>query len=207
MGTLASIVTRARRKISDTASARWSDADMVAFAQEAVERMEMTLAKFDIQFAKERATIETVASQDYISLPEDFLSDKGLFRAATNTALTKKNEDGWERIISAGELTNYIILGDRIYLKGTPSTAENLILHYYTTNDTSAWSDTTMAADTTPWGGKCDSILVWYMTLVAANIDGMDWSADQALMNDLERRVFETYGTLGTLSDESEGWL
>ncbi|SOB60640.1 protein of unknown function [Pseudodesulfovibrio profundus] len=204
---VSNLIDRTRLKLNDAAKSRWEDADMVAMAQEAVERVELVLAKFDIEFAKERATLTTVADQDYLPLPADFLTDNGLYRPATSTELIKCNSDNWERIISAGELSHWIIRGTNAYFKGTPRSAEDLYLYYYTKNDTGSWTATTMSTDETPWGGKCDSIMAWYMSILASNVDGANWSADQTLMRDLENRVFETYGTLGTVADDSVGWL
>lgn len=206
MSLVSSLITDIRYEINDSSSTRWStDAPILAYIKRAINRANRICQRNSLQFAKKKATLTTVAGQAYVSLPDDFDIDIGLWRDSTHTKITKKTEAEWEQIVSATACANWTLdlENSRILLNGTPTGAETLTFYYYPAIDTSAYTTST----TMPWGGKLDDIIVDYVALRLKAVDEMETGQDERIMADFENNIVTAYNPLSPTVVEGAGWL
>lgn len=127
----------------------------------------------------ETQTLTTVANQNYVALPTDFLREyeDGFLYDENLNLLTKdtydilvernKQDDG---SLDTGIPTKYAIKGARVYLFPTPTAVYNLPLAYY--KRTSALKS---SVSTNPWLVDGSSWLLWQtIALVAEKFEHMD---------------------------------
>ncbi|MFH0822435.1 MAG: hypothetical protein V2B18_06765, partial [Pseudomonadota bacterium] len=158
-----------------------------------------------IQFAKSKGAINTSATLDYVSLPATFDVWHGLYRDDTHKEIPKKTEKEWETIYSATALANCLLdqANSLIYFNGTPGAVVALTLWYYPTIDPAAYT----VATSTPWSGRIDDIIMEYVGLRAKNIDEMEASFDQALLQDMESQIISAYSSNAPQIVDGGGWL
>lgn len=206
MSTISSLITDIRYEINDTESTRWeTDTPILAYIKRAVTRANRICQRNGLHFAKKKATIPTVASQAYVSLPADFDIDISLFRDANHTKLTKRTEDEWEQIVTAESLTSWMLdlENNYILLVGTPVGVENLTFWYYPKVDVSAYT----TATTMPWSGRLDDTIIEYVASRLKNVDEFDLTADQQFLTDFENQIIQAYDPLNPTIIPGDGWM
>lgn len=208
MALISTCITELRTDVSDDSSTRFTDTQFLNIFKKAIRRANRVAQRAGLQFAKSSATLTTVTSQAYVSYAAvtDFDVFMGLFRDADNTQLTLVTERDWERLGSSEGTCSYCRLdmaNSRIYLAGTPSSAETLTLWYYPTIDVSAYT----TASSMPWSGRCDDMIMEYVGLRLKNIDEMDATFDQNLLNDMEQQILSAYAPNSANYEEGRGWL
>ena len=208
MALISSLITEVRVDINDSDSTRFTtDTPILAVFKKAIRRANRICQRNGVQFAKKKAALTTVTSQTYvdISTVTDFDVFIGLFRDSDHTEIRLVTERDWELLVSPDVLTKALIdqANSKICLAGTPTAAEALTLWYYPTVDPSAYT----TASSTPWSGRLDDILVEYVSLRLKNIDEMEASFDQALLNDMENQIVSAYVPNSSNYEEGSGWL
>jgi hypothetical protein len=206
MSLVSDVIAQARLELSDKASARWSDADMILWIRKAISRITPILYRNSIQFSRSASTITTIAGQGSYAMPSDFGTPYGLFRESNHTKLTQCNEDTWETLVSAGEATNWAILYDgaaqKVFVKGIPTGVYSLTLYYYPLIDTSAYT----TASTMPWGGRLDQMIGDYVRVCCLNADEQSIATDVQMMTDIENNILNFYGGQSPLIIRRAGW-
>lgn len=199
MATVAQIIDRCRLYLDDGNQGRWSDAAYLVAMQDAVERVSHIAVRNNLYSALQ-ATDVVCAGVDYFDVPADFLVDFGLYRVADMTKLTKRSVDDWETITSASPSTNYIVLSDRISIKGSPGT-DALRLYY--------WPKVSVTAttDNMPWEDRLNVIIQDYLCMRLRNIDEMSQEMDTQMLKDLEAAVLNTFVAQSPVSVQSTGWM
>lgn len=206
MSTISDVISQLRLELTDKQSARWTDADLMLWIRKAVSRTSPILYRNSVQFARSSAVVTLSAGQAAYALPADFGTAYGLYRDSNHTKLALRSEDEWNTLVSAGEVTNWALLYDagvqKIYVKGTPSSAGTLTLVYYPNIDTSAYT----TASQMPWGGKLDPIMVDYVKVLCLNADEQSVQTDVQLMSDLENNILNFYGGQSPQVISRAGW-
>lgn len=203
MGTISSVIDNIRIELVDVNDVRWSDANLLALVKRAIRRAEHVIRRNDISFGRAYETITTVVDEDEYALPADFMAPVILTRDGTHKELTLCDDQKWETILSAPELSNWLIRGSNLYVYALPQAVETLTLVYWPLLDIASYTvDSSM-----PWSGKLDEIIADYVALRCKNIDEMDVSNDVQLLTDLENNILSTYGTLNPQIVTMRGWL
>lgn len=206
MSLVSEIITDIRDEINDESSTRFTtDAPILRYIKRAILRANRIAQREGLQFAKKKATLTTVASQAYVSLPSDFDVDIALFRPADYSVLYKCSEVEWNSIVSASVLTCWYLdlENSKILFNGTPDAVESLYLYYFPKIDTSLYTSLT----TMPWDGKLDDIIIEYVSLRLKNKDEMDVSTDLKLLTDFENQILKAYRPTSIMSTEGVGWI
>ena len=206
MSTISTVITDINYSIEDDTNSRFSEAYKLGFVKVAIRRANRILQRNGIQFAKKYTDLTTTADQAYISMPEDFDVDIGLYHSSLYTPLTKCLESEWEQL--QGEDINQFYMLDyvnsRILLKATPNdSTTTLRLWYYPTIDPSAYTvDSTM-----PWGGRLDDPIGQYVVMRLLTIGELDASSELSLMTDLENQILQAYTPLAQTMVNKAGWV
>lgn len=212
MSYVGALITEIRYDVNDADSTRFTDATILSIVKKAVRRCNRIAQRNGLNFAKKKGALTTAANVAYVSLPNDFdttIAKKCLYRDDLHQEIVQCTEDEWETLVSPAALGYFKIdqVNDRILLTGAPSAAQALTFYYYPTISTSAWTTTTMATDTMPWGGRLDDIVAEYTSLRLKNIDEMDASFDIQLMTDMENQILQAYAPLAPMSVDGKGWV
>lgn len=208
MATISSLITELRTDLSDDSSTRFTDAQLLNMFKKAIRRANRIVQRNGIQFGKKKATLTTVANQDYLTLSSsisDFDVAIGIWRDDTDSKVEFRTEGEWEELISPAAVS-YAYLdyqNDKILFKGTPSSALTLYFHYFPTVDPAAYT----TASSTPWSGRLDDIILEYVGVRMKNIDEMDARVDQALLTDMETQILQAYAPNAPYVVEGKGWL
>jgi hypothetical protein len=197
-----------RLEISDTESSRFTDAQLLILYKKAISRAEKVLIRLGSQIVKQRYEITTVIDQAKYSLPSDFLLDISLYNDSGNHAVIKESELAWEVLgTDYNQAAKWIFFNesgtDKLWLKGTPSTAQTLVLWYYKTCSPAAMT----TASSMPWSDRLNDVIEEYVALRAKNIDEADVSYDMQLLQDLETRVQDIWMPLAARITEGVGWM
>ena len=206
MSLVSEIITDIRDEINDEGSTRFtSDTPILRYIKRAILRANRIAQREGLQFAKKKATLTTVASQAYVSIPDDFDVDIALFRPSDYSVIYKCSEMEWNSIVSAATLEYWYLdlENSRILFNGTPDAAESLYLYYFPKIDTSAYT----TATTMPWSGSLDDIIIEYVSLRLKNKDEMDVTTDLKLLTDFENQILKAYRPTSTMSTEGVGWI
>ena len=207
MALISALLTELRTDLSDDSSTRFSDTQLLNLMKKAIRRCNRIVQRNGIQFAKKKATLTTIANQDYLTLSDitDFDVPIGLWRSDTKVKIPFRTEAQWEQIISATNVSHAMLdyENDKILFQSTPSSALTLNFYYYPTIDPSAYT----TASTTPWAGRLDDIIMEYAGLRCKNIDEMDASFDQQLLMDVENQILQSYAPNAPTIVEGEGWV
>lgn len=207
MATIAALITELRTDLSDDGSTRFTDTQLLNLFKKAIRRSNRVVQRNGIQFAKKKATLTTVANQDYLTLSDitDFDVPIGLWRSDTHSKIPFRTEAEWEQIISASAVSHALLdyQNDKILFKSTPSSALTLYFYYYPTVDPSAYT----TASSSPWSGRLDDMIMEYVGLRAKNIDEMSLEFDQQLLQDMENQILQAYMPNAPTIVEGEGWL
>jgi len=197
MSTVSDVIDMIRVEIVDPEDARFSDANLLILVKKSVERMNHVLMKNGVKFAKEYYDFDTVSGTDQYAVPADYMAPDSLYRVrgddGTGWALpvTFRNDDEWERMVSATETTNWRIWGSNIEIFDEPASVVSLRFYYWPKIDTSAW---TTASDM-PWDGRMDEVIAEYVSIRCKNIDEKDLNWDLQLLTDLASGYIDTYST------------
>jgi len=195
-----------RPKLDDQNDVRWSDTNLVNMIIEVVDQLDSICNRFNLQFAKKKATLTTTINQDYISLATlspPLASIIHVFRPATKKKLIHETEEDWESIYTTGELIHCLWYDDKLYLKGTPSAEESLTLWYWPNIDASAYT----VNSTLPWSGRMDFVIAQHVILLCQNVDEMDITMDNKFTKSLERAVARKFSGLFPKKIRGKGWL
>lgn len=197
MATVEDLINDVRIELDDQAKSRFSDATLLSIVKKALRRANRVIQRNQLHFAKKKATLTTVAGQDYVDLPSDFdvPVPRGLWRTDTREEVPLLREPDWEAIPSGAESSNYARIdpeSNRLELKNTPSSSITLDLYYYPTVSAAS---VTLGTEM-PWGGRLDDAIVEYATLRARNIDEQDVSVDTQLLADFESQILDSYRNL-----------
>ncbi len=205
MATITSLITELRTDLNDDDSTRFTDAKLLNLFKKAIRRANRIVQRNGIQFAKSKAAISTSATLDYVSLPATFDVWHGLYRDDTHKEIPKRTEKEWETIYSASALAQCLLdqVNSLIYFNGTPGAVVALTLWFYPTIDPSAYT----TASSTPWSGRIDDIIMEYVGIRAKNIDEMDASFDQALLQDMEAQILSAYSSNAVTIVDGAGWI
>lgn len=208
MATIASLITELRTDLSDDNSTRFTDTQLLNMFKKAIRRANRIVQRNGIQFGKKKASLTTVADQDYLTLSSsiaDFDVPIGIWRSDTESKVEFRTETEWEELVSPSSVSHAYLdyQNDKILFKGTPSSALTLYFHYFPTVDPSAYT----TASSTPWSGRLDDIIMEYVGLRMKNIDEMDARVDQALLTDMEAQILSAYAPNSPLVSEGKGWL
>jgi hypothetical protein len=207
MALISALITELRTDLSDDGSTRFTDTQLLNLFKKAIRRSNRVVQRNGIQFAKKKATLTTVANQDYLTLSDitDFDVPIGLWRSDTYSKIPFRTEAEWEQIISASAVSHALLdyQNDKILFKSTPSSALTLYFYYYPTVDPSAYT----TASSSPWSGRLDDMIMEYVGLRAKNIDEMSLEFDQQLLQDMENQILQAYMPNAPTIVEGEGWL
>ncbi len=205
MAAISALITELRTDLNDDASTRFTDAKLLNLFKKAIRRANRIVQRNGIQFAKSKAAINTSATLDYVSLPATFDVWNGLYRDDTHKEIPKRTEKEWETIYSATALEQCLLdqANGLIYFNATPGAVVALTLWFYPTIDPSAYT----TATSTPWSGRIDDIIMEYVGLRAKNIDEMEASFDQALLQDMESQILSAYSSNAVTIVDGAGWI
>lgn len=205
MSLVSDVISDIRIEINDTGSTRFNDTTVLALLKQAIRRANRICQRSQLQFAKKKAAMTTVAAQDYIDAPLDIDIPIGLWRDDLHSKITQKNEQDWEQIIVAQEIACWFldVENNKIYFNGVPTHEIDLTMWYFPTVDPSAYDTTS----TMPWNGKLDDIIARYVALRLQNIEEQNTTQDQTILNDMEASIVSTYAPLSPLSVSMSGWL
>jgi hypothetical protein len=207
MSLVSDVITDIRVEINDTGSTRFSDdtTSILPIVKQAIRRANRICQRAGLHFAKKSGALTCTASQAYVTMPSDLDIPIGLWRDDTHTKIEQKTESEWEQIVSAGELACWFLdlTNSRILLTGTPASAVALTIWYYPTVDPSAYT----TASTMPWGGRLDDIIARYVALRLQNIDEMDVTMDEKILQDMEQSIISTYQPQSPIMVAGAGWL
>lgn len=208
MSTIASVIEDVRFELSDEDETRFTDAQLLRLFKKAINRAEQILIRLGVQFVKTRYEITTVADTAKYSLPSDFLLDIALYNDSGDHDVIKETELAWEKlgtdIQQASKWMYYDESGTKkIWVKGTPSDAQTLVLWYFKTCSPSAMT----TASSMPWDDRLNDVIGEYVALRAKNIDEADVSFDMQLLQDLETRVQDIWMPLGSRLTSGSGWM
>ena len=205
MSLVSAVITDIRVELNDSDSTRWTHTSILAVLKQAVRRANRIAQRYGLAFARKSAAVTTTANQAYSALPDDFDVPLGLYRNDTHTLIAQRREDEWERISSAGAISNWYLdlVNSRISWNGTPESAIACTLWYYPTVDSSTYT----TASTMPWGGRLDDIIARYTATRMQNIDEMNVNTDMALMADFENQITTAYRPQSPTMIASEGWI
>ena len=207
MSLVSALISDIRVEINDTASTRFTDdtTTILPLVKQAIRRANRICQRSQLQFAKKKLALVTVANQDYITMPADMDIPIGLWNDSTHTKLTQKTETDWEQIIVAGSVSNWFLdlENSKILLNATPTGVMNLTLWYFPAIDVSAYT----TASTMPWGGKLDDIIARYVALRIQNIEEQNIATDQTILQDMEQSIVSTYAPLSPLVISGGGWM
>jgi len=209
MASIATLITEVRVDINDSNSTRFStDTPLLTLFKKAIRRANRICQRNDINFAKKKVSLSTVAAQNYIDISSsvaDFDVWIGLYYEGEHREIEPMNELEWNSEEETG-LTEHCLLdqaNSKIYLKGTPSAVLSLDFWYYPTVDTSTYTTST----STPWSGRLDDIIMEYVRMRALNMDEMDLSFDSQLMTDMENQILESYKRNSVGRVNKVGWM
>lgn len=207
MSLVSAVITDIRVEIGDTASTKFTDDTTVILplVKQAIRRANRICQRAQLQFAKKKATLSTVAGQNYVTMPADLDVPIGLWRTDLKTKIEQKAEQDWQEIFTADELAAWFLdlENSKILLTGTPATVISLDLWYFPTVDPSTYT----VGSTMPWGGKLDDIIARYVALRIQNIDEMDTAADQTILQDMEASIVSVYAPQSPTMIPMKGWL
>ncbi len=207
MALISALITEIRTDISDDASTRFTDTQILNVIKKAIRRANRIAQRNGLQFAKKKAALTTVANQAYllISSVADFDVLMGLWRDDTHKEIPFKNEEEWEEIITAAALdyAHLDYVNDKIEFNSAPTAAQALTLWYYPTVDPSAYT----TASSTPWSGRIDDIVMEYAINRLKNIDEMALEYDARLLTDMENQLLQAYAPNSPTMAEGDGWV
>jgi len=209
MSTVDDTIEKIRVELEDAQDARWTDAKLLVLIKKSVDRMNKVLMKSGIKFAKSSYDFDTVADQDQYALPSDYMAIDSLYRVRkedkTGWAQTVifRNDDEWERMISATETTNWRVWNGNIELFDIPKSAVSLRFYYWPQIDTSAWATDSIM----PWAGRMDEVIAEYVALRCKNIDEKDLQWDIRLLSDLADDYLDIYGTSEPAQATTQGFF
>ena len=205
MSLVSNVISDIRIEINDIDSTRFTDATILAILKQAVRRANRICQRSQLQFAKKKASMTTVAAQDYLDAPIDIDIPIGLWRDDLHSKITQKTESDWEQIIAAQEIACWFLDVDnnKIYFNGVPAHDINLTMWYFPVIDPSAYDATT----TMPWNGKLDDIIARYVAMRLQNIEEQNTTQDAAILQDMEASIVSVYAPLSPLSVSMNGWL
>ena len=190
-----------RRGLGSSASSRWSDADILSSAQVATVRAQGVLQRNNIAFGRTSKDFSTVANQEAYDVPGDFAAVYGLWNTGTHTKLRHVAADEWESIISAKEMSVFLIDGESLRIAGTPLSVATMTLRYWPI------APTLSLAGSTPWNGRLDYIIGDYTRIRLFNNDEMDASADIQLLQDIENNILAQFAASEPTVVSRRGWL
>jgi len=208
MALISALITELRVDLADESSTRWTDASLLSMFKKAIRRANRIVQRNGIQFAKKHSTFTTVANQTYVVLSTsitDFDVLITMARSDTHQQIRICDDREWETIETADALAVAYIdyAGDKIHFYDKDSAAITINVHYYPTVDPSAYT----TASSTPWSGRLDDVLMEYVGFRMKNIDEMDVSIDQQLMQDMEQQILQAYAPNAATINDTRGWL
>ena len=207
MSLVSEVVTDIRVEINDSSKTRFSSdtTEILPLIKQAIRRANRIIQRASLSFGKTSATLTCTADQTYVTAPSDLEIPIGLWRDDTHTRLIQVNEQEWETLYDPDELTYWYndVYNSKIYLAGTPDSAETLTIRYSPTIDPSAYT----TASTMPWGGRLDDIICRYVALRLQNIDEMNLSVDENILSDMETSIIQTYMYQGPHLIEGARWV
>ena len=205
MSLVSNVISDIRIEINDIDSTRFTDTTILAILKQAVRRANRICQRSQLQFAKKKAAMTTVAAQDYLDAPIDIDIPIGLWRDDLHSKITQKTESDWEQIIAAQEIACWFldVENNKIYFNGVPAHDINLTMWYFPVIDPSAYD----AATTMPWNGKLDDIIARYVAMRLQNIEEQNITQDQAILSDMEASIVATYAPQSPLAIPMNGWL
>lgn len=211
MSLVSDVISDVRVEINDTGSTRFTNdtTSILPIVKQAIRRANRICQRASLHFAKKRASITCTPSQAYVTFAAAGITDIdipiGLYRDSTHDKIIQRTEQEWETDATATELSYWFLDLQDSYIRfnGTPTTAALLTLWYYPVVDPSAYT----TASTMPWGGRLDDIISRYVALRLQNIDEMDVTMDEKILQDMEQSIISTYQPQSPIMVAGAGWL
>lgn len=207
MSTVQNIIDDVRVEINDVGKTRFTTdtTDILPIIKQAIRRANRICQREQLHFAKKSAALTCTANQAYVTMPADLDIPIGIWRDDTHDPITQKTESEWQEIVSADMLADWFLdlQNSKILLTGTPTSAVALTMWYFPTVDPSAYTE----ASTMPWSGKLDDIISRYVALRLQNIDEMDASYDEKILQDMEASIVKTYHLQSPGLIQTKGWI
>lgn len=209
MSTVADVIDKIRVELEDAEDARWTDAKLVVLVQKSVDRLNKVLMKNSVKEAKKDYDFTTIIGTDTYSVPTDYMAMDSLYRVRRDDktgwaqAVDFRNDDQWERMISATECTNWRVWADNIEIFDVPQSEIELRFYYWPQIDFTDWATTS----TMPWDGKFDEVVAEYVTLRCKNIDEKNLSWDMRLLAEIADQWIDTFGTANPASTTTDGFF
>ena len=207
MSLVSSVISDIRVEINDSSSTRFSDdtTAILPLVKQAIRRANRICQRAGLHFAKSTSSLTCVSGQAYVTMPADLDIPIGLWRDATASKLVQCSESDWEGLYSPSELEYWFldVTNSKVLLAGTPTSAEKLTIWYFPTCDPSAYT----TSSTMPWGGRLDDIITRYVALRLQNIDEMNVTVDENILQDMETSIVSSYQPQSPVMVSSNGWL
>jgi len=213
MSTVESLTEKIRVELEDEQDARWTDAKLLVLIKKSVERMSKVLMKSGVKFAKADYDFATVADQDQYALPADYMALDSLYRIRNDDktgwaqTVILRNDDEWERMISATETTNWRIWGANIEVFDMPKSIVNLRFYYWPFIDTSGWTTSNLGSTNMPWSGQMDEPIAEYVALRCKNIDEKDLQWDLRLLANISDDYLDIFGNGEPTAATTQGFF
>lgn len=190
-----------RRGLGSAAASRWTDAEIISAAQVGVVRAQGILQRNQIAFGRKVREFPTVSGQQAYDVPGDFAAVYGLWNTGTHTKLRHVSADEWESIISAKEMSVFLIDGEELKIASTPCAVIEMSLRYWPI------APTLEASGSTPWNGRLDYIIGDYTRIRLFNNDEMDASQDVTLLQDIENNIVAQFAASEPSVVGRRGWM
>jgi hypothetical protein len=209
MAAISALISELRVDLADEASTRFTDATLLAVFKKAIRRANRIVQRNGLQFGKKKATFNTTANTGYVVLStvaSDFDTFIAMYRTDTGEVIKQVAEWELETVTKIAGTFGYCYIdyqNDKILLEDTPASAIACALYYMPTVDPSAYT----TSSSTPWSGRLDDIIMEYVGLRMKNVDEMDVSMDQKLMQDMENQILLAYAPNQATMVEGKGWL
>lgn len=201
MAVVSSLYTNIRDGLGESASARWTDSELLRQVNLAIIRAQGLLQRNSVSFGRKIHDFTGVAGTEAYELPGYFASVVGLWRTDTKRELLHKTQEAYESTLTAAEATIFCVDGDHLRIMGTPTGAIPFRLRYWPIALPVA------ASDSTPWSGKLDPLIVGYARMNIFNMDEMDVTQDAQFLQDLENNILAQFALAEPAVVKHRGWL
>ena len=190
-----------RVNINDDMQSRFTDTQLLTFFKQAIRRAQGAGYKKRLNFMRKTLNFNLLANINFYLLPADFIVQSGVWRTDTRKPVENVSENLWETQQGAQEVSIYIIDGGNILFASAPAADTPIKLkYYYNVNP-----DSLILSSQMPWSGKIDYPICEYVNLRAFHTDRYDLSADNGLLNDMEKAITDMYINLDINMAEARG--
>ena len=184
--------TLVRVNLDDEIKSRYTDAQLLVFMKQALRRAQGLGFARRLNFMRAKKDFVMLAGAESIPLPSDFIVQIGIWNTDDRRELENKNDEEWERLLSAGPAYCYHIEGLLAEIREISSIDINIRLRYYQ----DALIDSLTLSSQMPWGSKIDYPVCEYVTMRALHIDRYNTAVDASLMSNMEQSIINMYSEI-----------